>query len=76
VPLFNDEEPQGKIVASSVRLPESLWARLDAIADVETEYRKKSGKKPPVISRNDVIQRFLERAVEAYEAKEPMPRKR
>lgn len=54
-PLFPDEDPSEKIVASNLRLKQRLWDRLDAIAKAEGR------------SRNEVATYFLEWACTDYE---------
>ena len=56
--------------AISIRLPVSLWARIDAIAQRETAQRKAAGKKPPVISRNALVACFLDLSCDDYEKRE------
>jgi len=65
--LFDDQTPEEEVIPTTIRVQRRLVGRLDAIAQRETELRKASGKKPPVISRNDVVARFLERACDEYE---------
>ncbi|MBN9687113.1 MULTISPECIES: hypothetical protein [unclassified Corallococcus] len=72
MPLFDDESAE-QVSAISIRLPVSLWARIDAIAQRETAQRKAAGKKPAVISRNALVGRFLELACDDYEKREGPP---
>jgi hypothetical protein len=69
VPLFGDDNPAERLEGSQVRLTRRLWERLTLIAERETAIRKQRSQKG-VISRNDVIQRFLELACDHYENEE------
>ncbi|NBD11840.1 hypothetical protein [Corallococcus silvisoli] len=69
MPLFEDDDVE-EVSAVSIRLPVSLWGRIDAIAARETAQRRASGKRPAVISRNAVVARFLELSCDDYEKRE------
>jgi hypothetical protein len=71
--LFGQDDVEEEEDRSVVGLKKSLWERLTRIAKRETAALKAMGGKPKVISRNDVIRRMLEMAVDEYERAEKMP---
>jgi hypothetical protein len=66
VPLFDDVNAMEEEMNTSVRMKRSVAAKLDDISRRETQKRKASGKRVPGISRNDVIEKFLDMGIEAY----------
>jgi hypothetical protein len=68
VPLFSDDNTEGA-KPILVHLPVALRDKLSQIARRETEIRKQRGVRG-VISRRDVILRFLELGCEQYESTE------
>jgi hypothetical protein len=70
MPLFNDNDPDEAVATTTIRIKQGVIGRLDRIAKMETDARREAGKKPPVVSRNDVIARFLELACDDYEKRE------
>lgn len=61
--MFVDDEEKRK--PSGVELKESTWEKLDRIAELETEKRRRAGKKGKV-SRNRAIQELLDFAISEY----------
>lgn len=67
MPLFDDVNAKEEEMNTTVRMKRSVAAKLDEISRRETQKRKASGKRVPGISRNDVIEKFLDMGIEAYE---------
>jgi hypothetical protein len=68
VPLFDDDASDA-VKPIFLRLPTSLVEKVAQIARRETALRRQRGLKG-VITRTDVVQRFLEMACENYESTE------
>jgi hypothetical protein len=63
--LSLDEPEEEKSLLTSIRLPRKKLKWLDDIAKRETAERRKRGEKR-VLSRNDIIEKFLDWAMAQY----------
>lgn len=71
-PIIKLPSEDEDIVTSNVRLKRGRWRELDRIAEHETEIWRKAGKKKK-LSRNDIVQEFLDWACEHYWKEKGLP---